>query len=79
MFGSRVGGTRTRGFDAEDGDSSSFAASQGSYTNTRTQSSVDSGCSEGAPLEKQIAECKEFIERSEKSVAAETVLLEDAR
>ena len=44
-FGSRVGGTRTRGFDGEDGDSSSFAASQGSRT--RTPSSVDSGCSEG--------------------------------
>ena len=31
------------------------------------------------PLEKQIAECKEFIEGSQKRVAAETVLLEDAR
>ena len=31
------------------------------------------------PLEKHIAECKEFIERSQKRVAAETVLLEDAR
>ena len=31
------------------------------------------------PLEMQIAECKEFIERSQKRVAAETVLLEDAR
>ena len=37
-FGSRVGG--------EDGDSSSFAESQGSH-NTSTPSSVDSGCSEG--------------------------------
>ena len=31
------------------------------------------------PLEKQIAECKEFIEGSQKRVAAETVSLEDAR
>ena len=31
------------------------------------------------PLEKQISECKEFIERSQKRIAAETVLLEDAR
>ena len=46
-FGSRVGGTRTRGIDGEDRDSSSFAASQGSHTNTRPPSSVDSGCSEG--------------------------------
>ena len=30
-FGSRVGGSRTRGFDGEDGDSSSFAANQGSH------------------------------------------------